>query len=217
VIHALAPQPLELKTMTDNPISGWQDLSNPLRRPINPQDGEAFNIAKRIEYFTLIFLSICAFIAMLLPANIFETQTSQAFVGFITQYWPKLNSETHFLDSLSLLKGTKYLFFYFFCTFSVIFIFSIISIPKLYLLLTRDGKKLTKFHRVHCFLNIIFFAGFFYLHFFDSGLIVSSTSRVIGRSELIWFWMALESTVLLTSGQLIFGILIKLRKFQPFH
>ena len=194
----------------------WYDLRNPLRRVINPADGEAFKFERKIQYLVLAVLCAAALAAMVLPKMWLETHAIQSLCNTIKNFWPKLETESQFLDGISSSRGNRHVLMHMFCTMTVLSVMCCYSLAKLKTLLVRDGTKLTEFHNVNCIFAIVLFFCFAYLHFIDTGFITSNVraSKGIGRSQLIWFWTALQSTFLMIICHFVFGIYIKLKKFR---
>ena len=201
--------------MEDEIKNSWSDIRNPMRRVINPADGEAFKFERKIQYLIMGFLCVFALVVMLLPSVWLENSFIQLACKAIKNFWPKLQTESQFLDSLSPLRGTRHILMHVFSTLTVVSVMCFYSIAKLNNLLVRDGTKLTQFHRLNCTFAVFLFFGVAILNFIDIGFITSTAraSRGIGRSQLIWFWTALQSTFLMILCHFLFGIYVKIKKF----
>jgi hypothetical protein len=72
--------------MEDKIKNPWLDLSNPLRRVINPDDGQAFIFVRNIQYYTLAFLCAVAAVVMFLPSNWLDNDLIQSFCNTIKNF-----------------------------------------------------------------------------------------------------------------------------------
>lgn len=191
-------------------------MSNPLRRVINPNDGKAFKFERKIQYSVLAILCAIALIVMLVPLLWIDNYLIRSLCNAIKNFWPKLQTESLFLDGLSPFRGTRHILMHMVSTIIVICVMCFYSLAKLKRLLVKDGTKLTEFHKVNCVAAIFMFFGVAYLHFIDTGFITSTArvSRGIGRSQFIWFWTALQTTILMVLCHFVFGMYVKIKKFR---
>lgn len=197
--------------MNQNHQSIWSDFGNPLRRLLNPADGLAYQFGNRLQYSVFAFLSVSAIVLMLVPAHWIEKGTHlQVLADAIAGYWPKIRHDSEFLNSLDAGRGTKYVLF---CTYCLVVVVGVLyfGLPRLATLLRQYGKPLTADHKLHFWLTLLFLVGFIYLFVFDTGMISSTTrvSKGIGRSQIVWLWIAVLSTALLQCAQLMFSAWIK--------
>jgi hypothetical protein len=203
-------------SMESNNKNPWLDMGNPLRRVINPNDGKAFKFERKIQYCVLVILCAIAILVMLIPSTWFDYYLIQSFCSVIKNFWPKLQTESSFLDGISPFRGTRHILMHVVSTIIVMCVLCFYSLSKLRELLVQGGTKLTEFHKVNCIVAIFLFFCVSYLHFIDTGFITSTAraSRGIGRSQFIWFWTALQSTFLMILCHFVFGMYIKLKKFR---